>query len=293
MERSNDVRSQLVSRMPVTERHVDLAGVPTAILEGGHGPPLVLLHGQGEFAATWMRVIEDLVRRHRVVVPDLPGHGASAIGGQRPAGEQVFAWVDELITSTCETPPVIVGHLLGGAIAARYALRSPERVQQLVLVDSLGLRWYRPRMAFAVPMVRFVIRPTDRTRDRLFDRCFADYDGLRDEMGSDMELLEAYALERARSRELKVALRAMLPTLGIPPIRGLDAVQVPVALIWGRSDLQTPLATARTAAARLGWPLHVIEGAADDPAHEQPKAFLTALEQVLGGADRREERSTA
>ena len=61
--------------MPVTERRLQLAGVSTAVLEGGDGPPVVLLHGPGEYAAHWMRVIPDLVTTHRVVAPDLPGHG--------------------------------------------------------------------------------------------------------------------------------------------------------------------------------------------------------------------------
>jgi len=72
-------RDQLLAAMPLTERQLQLAGVSTAVLEGGDGPPIVLLHGQGEFAAVWIRVLPDLVRTHRVIVPDLPGHGASAV----------------------------------------------------------------------------------------------------------------------------------------------------------------------------------------------------------------------
>jgi hypothetical protein len=50
-------RERLLAGMPVTERRLRLAGVSTAVLEGGDGPPVVLLHGMGEFAAVWMRVI--------------------------------------------------------------------------------------------------------------------------------------------------------------------------------------------------------------------------------------------
>jgi hypothetical protein len=50
---------------------LQLAGVSTAVLEGGDGPPIVLL--QGEFAAVWMRVIPELVTTHRVIAPGLPG----------------------------------------------------------------------------------------------------------------------------------------------------------------------------------------------------------------------------
>jgi pimeloyl-ACP methyl ester carboxylesterase len=262
--------------------------VPTALLEGGNGPPLVLLHGQGEFAATWMRVIPELVRTHRVVAPDLPGHGASGVGDDDLDRDRVLAWLDELIRQTCATPPVLVGHLLGGAIAARFAARHSERLDRLVLVDTCGLRWYRPTTGFGMAMLGFMARPTDRSRDRLFQRCFVDLDGLREQMGGDMELLEAYALECARSPRLKAALRTLMPRVGMPPIpsQDLERITVPTTLIWGRQDLQTPVRTAEAAAARHGWPLHVIDDAADDPAHEQPSAFLDAFRAALDDGPR-------
>jgi pimeloyl-ACP methyl ester carboxylesterase len=52
---------------------------------------------------------------------------------------------------------------------------------------------------------------------------------------------------------------------------------VPTTLIWGRHDPATNLRAAELASARYGWPLHVINGAADDPVLEQPEATLYAL----------------
>ncbi len=282
------LRERLLTRIPAGERRLDLAGVPTALLEGGDGPPVVLLHGQGEFAATWMRVIPELMRTHRVVVPDLPGHGASGVGEDDLDRDRVLAWLDELIAQTCATPPVLVGHLLGGAIAARFAVSHSERLDRLVLVDTCGLRWYRPTTGFGMAMLAFMVRPTDRSRDRLFQRCFVSLDGVREQMGGDMELLEAYALEGARSPHLKAALRTLMPRLAMPPIPPEDLARITAAttLIWGRHDLQTPLRTAEAASDRHGWPLHVIDGAADDPAHEQPSAFLEAFRTALDDSPR-------
>jgi hypothetical protein len=59
-------RARLLNGIPVTERRLQLAGISTAFLEGGEGPPVVLLHEQGEFAAQWLRVIPELVRTNRV-----------------------------------------------------------------------------------------------------------------------------------------------------------------------------------------------------------------------------------
>jgi len=279
-------RERLLSGMPVTERRLQLAGVSTAVLEGGEGPPVVLLHGAGEFAAGWLRVIPDLVRTHRVVAPDLPGHGASQVAGDALDAEGVLAWLGELIERTCPSPPALVGHLLGGAIAARFAGDHGDRVSRLVLVDSYGLGRFRPAPRFALAMLAFMVRPTERTQDRLFRQCMVDLDGLREQMGEREELLEAYALDRARTPNAKAALRRIMPQLGMPaiPPAELARIAVPTTMLWGRHDRQVRLGVAEAASARYGWPLQVIEGAADDPAVEQPEAFLRALDTALGTA---------
>ena len=77
-------RARLLAGLPVIERRLQVAGVSTAVLEGGAGPPIVLLHGPGDFAGMWMRIIPDLVTTHRVIAPDLPGHGTSEpVDGRR------------------------------------------------------------------------------------------------------------------------------------------------------------------------------------------------------------------
>jgi pimeloyl-ACP methyl ester carboxylesterase len=72
--------------------------------------------------------------------------------------------------------------------------------------------------------------------------------------------------------------------LGVPVIAPAELTRIaaPTTLIWGRHDRQVRLRVAQAAHARHGWPLHVIEDAADDPAVEQPEAFLRALHTALG-----------
>ena len=140
----DDPRERLLAGMPVTERHLQLAGVSTAVLEGGAGPPVVLLHGPGEYGAKWMRVIPELVKTHRVIAPDLPGHGASALVGGVMGADRVLAWLEELIERTCLSRPALVGQILGGAIAARFASERSDRLRRLVLVDALGLAPFAP-----------------------------------------------------------------------------------------------------------------------------------------------------
>jgi pimeloyl-ACP methyl ester carboxylesterase len=275
-------RERLLRSVPVTERRLDLAGIPTAVLDGGDGPPVVLLHGPGESAVNWRWTIPDLVTSHRVIAPDLPAHGSSGIGGQPLDAQIATEWLDQLIVATCEAPPVVVGHVLGGAIAARLAVQRPERLERLVLVDSLGLARFRPSPRFALSFVAFVTRPNERSHERFMAQCAYDLDGLRHDLGDDWRSFVEYGLAAARSDTAREAGR-LFRTAGIPAIapEQLDRIHAPTTLIWGRADRANRLRIAERASARHGWPLHIIERAADDPARDQPDAFLTVLRSAI------------
>jgi pimeloyl-ACP methyl ester carboxylesterase len=279
-----DARKRLLSDLPVTERRLQLAGVSTAVLEGGDGPPIAFL--QGEFAAVWMRVIPELVATHRVIAPDLPGLGASQVPNGSPDSRTVLPWLDELIGQTCAIPPVLVGKGPGGALAARFTIEHSDRIDRLVLVDTLGLARYRPPPGMALSFMRVLSRPTEDRLERSFRRyCFADLDRVRSEMGESYELIAAYALDRFRTPSVKAAMRTLMRQLAVPiPARELDRIAVPTSLIWGRHDVGVRLSVAEAASARYGWSLQVIENARDDPAIEQPDAFLEALRTALDGA---------
>ncbi len=287
---SGDVRSQLIEMIPVNERRLLLAGIPTVILEGGDGLPVILLHGPGEFGAVWSRVIPDLIETHRVIVPDLPGHGESGIGTGPLDSDRVLKWLDELIDQTCSSSPVLIGHLLGGAIGLRYAIKYKNRLDRLVLVDTFGLGPFRPTHKFARAMIGYIVRPTERSQERLFRQCFVDYDGLQRRMDTEFDLLKSYALECARSKKQKRALRNLMPAFAMKAIspEDLERIDIPVSLIWGRYDRQAKLQVAEGAAEKYGWPLRVIDNAADDPAVEEPEAFMVAVRRDLEYISQRE-----
>ena len=74
-------------------------------------------------------------------------------------------------------------------------------------------------------------------------------------------------------------------------IGGARAIAGPMPLIWGRHDHARRLSIAEAASARYGWPLQVIENAADDPLIEQPETFVRALRAALGSSLPLEKRS--
>ncbi len=276
-----DARARLLSGLPVTERRLQLAGVSTAVLEGGDGPPIVLL--QGEFAAVWMRVIPDLVTTHHVIAPDLPGLGASEASDGPPDADSALTWLNELIEQTCAVPPVLVAKGAGGALAARFTIDYSNRIDRLVLVDTHGLDRFRPAPGMALSFICVLLRPTERGLQRGFRHyCFVDLDGVRAAMGDRYEWMAAYALDRFRAPSVKAAMRSLIRQLASPiPSEDLARIAVPTTLIWGRHDLGVRLNVAEAASVRYGWPLHVIENARDDPAIEQPEAFLEALRIAL------------
>jgi pimeloyl-ACP methyl ester carboxylesterase len=275
--------ARLIEGLPITERGLDLAGFSTPVLEGGEGPPIVLLHGQGGFKEVWGGDIRRLVATNRVVAPDLPGLGRSEVRGGTLDAPGVVAWLDELIAKTCDQPPTLVGASLGGSIAARYVIEHPDRIDRVVLVDSGSLGPFRPSPRLMIALLRFIKRPSIETHEAFARRMFGDLERIRAGWGDRWKMLQAYQIDRASQPSVGAANRQLLRRIGmrrIPPDR-LRKISVPVALIWGRNDRVMRFRIAEKASARFGWPLYPID-AGHLPMAEQPDAFLEALHAAMG-----------
>ena len=280
---TTDPRAALLAGLPVSERRVTVAGVSTAVLEGGDGPPLVLLHGPGAFAAHGGTVLPELAGDHRVIAPDLPGHGA--VGA--PDGRWTPSACSTGSASWSSTP---ARRRRCGRAGVRRRDRRPVRRRpargrcaRLVLVDSARPGPVRARAAARARRSALPRRPqTAATYDRFMEFCAFDLDGSAS-MGPRWAPYAAYASswpapERAGRRWAVVRAFGDAP---IPPAE-LARIDVPTILIWGRHDLATRCGSPKAAGVRYGWPLHVIESAGDDPPLEQPDAFLAALRAALG-----------
>jgi len=101
----------------------------------GRGPDVVLVHGLGSTAQHWLPVARLLARKYRVTLVDLPGHGLSPM--PEPFSlERAVAGLDQVLARSTRGPVILVGHSLGGLVAAAEALEHPERVRGLVLVET-------------------------------------------------------------------------------------------------------------------------------------------------------------
>ena len=216
------LRERLLEGLPVTERMLQLGGVSTAILEGGDGPPVVLLHSSGEFAALWMR-------RYPGPGDDPPRDRARSARPRRIGRGQRLRWTPSgqspgsasSIERTCPTPP------RGGRPRARRRHRSPLRRRARRTYQPPGARGLlRPGSIRAGAELRARLAPTSwssrprRTRDDLFAQCFRE-----SSMGCAKNMGERWPLDRGlrprpcpAHRACRPRSAASWPHVGMPAI---------------------------------------------------------------------------
>ena len=124
--------------MAVEEHNVEIEGLPIRYLAAGEGPPLILLHGAGDNALDWRRVMPTLAATHLVYAPALPGSPDSA----RPAADYSPAFFERFVAAFVDALGIgratFVGNSLGGLIALRVALSEPARVTAREVAFSSG-----------------------------------------------------------------------------------------------------------------------------------------------------------
>lgn len=126
-----------------TERRVQVGRRELFVTEAGAGAPVVLLHGGGPGAtgaSNYARNLDALAERFRVIVPDLPGYGASSkdIDFSDPFGDLALA-VRGLLDALDVERAHLVGNSYGGAAALRLALDRPDSVDRMILMGPGGI----------------------------------------------------------------------------------------------------------------------------------------------------------
>jgi pimeloyl-ACP methyl ester carboxylesterase len=243
---------------------------PQSVFVGGSGPVLMLLHGAGDHAGTWSRVVPALIRDHSLVIPDLAGHGDSQPATGLIEASAIVAGLEAVLVSQSRNQPVtLVGNSLGGWMAMVLAGRNADRLERVVAVNGGAL---------AIPPGPVNLQPRDReearqTMMRLRDPGFPRIpDNVLDELvrTSKSGPLARFAATAERFQPW-VMDEAQLGTLAVP-----------VFLLWGVADQLLTLAYARQMLAALpDARLITIEHCGHIPQQEAPGRFLEALGKVL------------
>lgn len=128
----------------VTQRFIDVQGTRVRVLESGpaHAPVMVMIHGFGANADSWVRLIKKLGKDFRMVAFDLPGFGSSddAPDGRYDVMTQVKRVEHIMNALGLHDPVTLVGHSMGGYIAGTLAAHAPTRVEALWMIAPLGVQ---------------------------------------------------------------------------------------------------------------------------------------------------------
>lgn len=253
----------------------------------GSGPGLLLVHGIGDSSRSWVPLMGPLAERFTVLVPDLLGHGESA----KPRADYSLAayanGMRDLLDVVGLDEVTVVGHSLGGGIAAQLAYQHPTRVERLVLVSSGGVaREVSPFLRLAatpaadvvLPMLRFApARLVTAAVIEVLRRSGTDVGRDAEELRRILDTLPDVASRGAFSRTLRsvVDWRGQVVTM---LDRTYLAQAMGVLLVWGAYDAVIPVSHGYLAhAAMPGSRLDVFPDAGHFPHHQDPQRFVDVL----------------
>jgi pimeloyl-ACP methyl ester carboxylesterase len=286
---------------PLRSGFVQVGGLRLHHTFGGRGAPAtVFIHGLGSSGyMEWRFNLPEVARSHRVLAPDLPGFGRSAKPAVRYGVPLFERSVEAYLRVLKVRAPVLVGTSMGGRVAIEVALRHPELVRKLVLVNALGLG--RPRLRLTYPLVmvprvgeavmgllRGTLRRSSGDSLRRLARRYLGASGDLERTMDDRYLAELRELHEAEGYHKAYLATVRSFTRPGPLAGGQDLVPalartgIPVLLIWGSDDPLFPLEHAERAHREIpGSRLAVIEGAGHTPQAEKPDEFNRVLESFL------------
>jgi pimeloyl-ACP methyl ester carboxylesterase len=272
------------------QRELDWRGTRLGYAVGGKGPPLVLVHGLGGTIENWRALAPSLAARHRVLVPDLPGHGSS---GLLPEARDVDSLADAIlgvVDAEGAADAVWVGHSLGGVVALRAAALRPDAVRGLVLAAAAGIgsasRAAHITLAFlgtAKPGRLIAPYRNSLAHSRLGRRAVFGWWGAADPDALEPELAEAFLVGPAHHTDTRQAGRALLAS---DPRPELDRVTCPCVCLWGASDNWVRPEDGMEYARRLRAPLRTIAGCGHLLIGERPDVCLAAIDGFVASLDR-------
>lgn len=114
---------------------------PASPAGGGEGKPLLILHGWGSASDRWIPEAEIISKGgYKVIIPDLPGFGASAQLSRPWRVNDYLKWFEDFTVGLKIDSFYLLGYSFGGALAAKIAVKYPQRVKKLFLVASAIIR---------------------------------------------------------------------------------------------------------------------------------------------------------
>jgi pimeloyl-ACP methyl ester carboxylesterase len=218
-------------------------------------PLLVLLHGFGDSFTSWEGWVKELKPKFRVISLDFPGHGLTrAPAGYVLAGDGLADFVDSFAAQLALPKFAVAGNSMGGGAAWQLAVRHPDRVDALILVDAAGFPNEKPPAE--VPLAFKILQyPIGRALLRNIDNRPLIDEGLKmdvyDKNVITPAIVDRWAeLQRAPGhRAILMALNPRAQTQATPELLG--TIKVPTLVLHGENDVLIEPASARKFAAAI------------------------------------------
>lgn len=261
------------------ERRIETRrGIKCRVLEAGEGAPVVFFHGAGGLMPE-EPVLEKLSRRFHVYAPEWPGYGAD--GGEEKIDDMLdfslHGW-DVIDSLGLAQRPSLIGHSMGGMIAAEMACIANGAVEKLVLIASAGLWLDKHPIPDIFAMLPFELAQALFVDPKLGERFLTggiDF--------SNMDALQQFMV--ANSRRLGTAGKILFPIPNRRLSKRLYRLNAPTLLVWGRQDkLIPPVYAERWQQLVPGAQLALIDAAGHMVPYEQPEKTATEIERFLAQA---------
>ncbi|MGH7249235.1 MAG: alpha/beta fold hydrolase, partial [Pseudomonadota bacterium] len=239
----------------------------------GRGEPLLFLHGAGGLTGA-DPFLEDLGRNFKVYAPHLPGYGESTGGEHLDDVIDAALFFHELMDELKIPSANLVGHSMGGMLAAEMAALCNHRAKRLVLAAPAGF-WLDEH-----PIPDLFAAQLDEIAGLLFHDPKSPAAQLMTTIPTDFEALQTMYVERVK--RLGIASKFLWPI----PDRGLKKrayrITSPTLLIWGESDKLIPKIYAREFSSRIrDCREHIIKAAGHMVPYEQPAEFCKTVRDFL------------
>lgn len=294
----------MIASKVIRSGFIDVGNLRVHHTYGGHGSPVVFIHGLGSSGyMEWRQNLESVAARHRVLAPDLPGYGRTDKPRARYTVPFFARFVRRYMAERNLRSAALVGASLGGRIALEVALEEPALVRKLVLVNTLGLG--RPQVGAAqfayglvtIPRVGEAVMNLARDAlrwapPRMIRRVAGRYAGVSTDLEKTMDdaylsdLREMYGADGFHTAYLSTVRSLINPRAlfsGDHDVtRRLNELKIPVQLIWGANDPLFPIAHASRAQSLIKQArLTIIDGAGHTPQAEKPEEFNRVLHEFL------------
>jgi len=218
-------------------------------------PLLVLLHGFGDSFTSWEGWVRELKTQFRIISLDFPGHGLTrAPQGSRLSAEGLADFVDAFAAQLALPKFAVAGNSMGGGAAWQLAVRHPQRVDALILVDAAGFANDTPpgKVPLAFKILQY---PIGRALLRNIDNRPLIEEGLKTDV-YDKALITPFIVDRWADFQRAPGHRAILMSIDMgapakPTAELLSAISTPSLVLWGENDLLIEPAAAQKFAAAI------------------------------------------